>query len=99
MDIVFSISSISLVLKSIKNRTMESGRRYIQVMMERCCGVTQAFVSRAFHHVSVSLYRLGAPPRSPRIGVATRTIASQWQDCVGRLYGAIVLDQDACCAI
>lgn len=44
-------------------------------MMERCCGVTQAFVSRAFHHVSVSLYRLGAPPRSPRIGVATRTIA------------------------
>lgn len=27
--------------------------------------------SRAFHHVSVSLYRLGAPPRSPRIGVAT----------------------------
>lgn len=33
--------------------------------------MTRAFGSRAFHHVSVSLYRLGAPPQSPHIGVAT----------------------------
>lgn len=67
--------------------------------MERCCGVTQEFVSRAFHHVSVSLYRLGAPPRSPRHWRRNSNDRQPVAGLRGRLYDATIVHRHAYHAI